>query len=166
MGFENFFRLLSLSSMFTVLNPNPSYINRFWYFPCFRCWDVSVDCFWSMGSCDILSVLFGLGVWCIAYISVAIFASFRILHSLCSIWVFLGRFCSVTMGYAQLVIGPAGSGKVIYMVFAYQFCSVITVRFCLMRFFLGGGGVSFGSVNLLLIFVWTLWNRRQNNECC
>lgn len=84
-----------------------------------------------MGSCDILSVLFGLGVWCIAYISVAVFASFRILHSVFSLWLFffLEDFCFVTMGYAQLVIGPAGSGKV----FSCQFCFVITMRFWLMR---------------------------------
>lgn len=88
-----------------------------------------------MGSCDILSVLFGLGVWCIAYISVAVFASFRILHSVFSLWLFffLEDFCFVTMGYAQLVIGPAGSGKV----FSCQFCFVITMRFWLMRL-LGG----------------------------
>ena len=76
-----------------------------------------------MAYTDFVTLFFAIVVWCTAYITVAVLASLRAVNYLCTFWTWEGsllqQFHKATMGYAQLVIGPAGSGKVIHC-----FCSV------------------------------------------
>lgn len=138
-----------------------------------------------MASSDVLNLLFAVGVWFTAYIAVAILSSLRVFASLCSSWITSTNcFKKATMGYAQLVIGPAGSGKVIYYFLTPYLCCLLALKpWCFLRILPGFLACvyvpvlglfmqlnffffCFNSVNILLQFVPTLWSCRAFNTCC
>jgi len=112
-----------------------------------------------MDSTHVLNLLFAVGVWFTAYISVAILSSLRVFASLCSWWITSTNcFKRVAMGYAQLVIGPAGSGKVIYYLLTLYLCCLLPLNPCCFLRILSGFLICVymcGCLSLACLCNWT-----------
>lgn len=118
-----------------------------------------------MGHSYFVSLIFAIVVWTAAYIAVAVLASFRAVSYLCTtFWTPAKKpqFRKTTMGYAQLVIGPAGSGKVKFIVFALFVGKTDRYYVHEANFFL----CWLWLVYILLEFVPTLWNCATIDTYC